>query len=54
VLRLEYDFDQAPGADEAISRIRERLAEGWRVTQIRGPQHGPFEVAYLREVHRAQ
>lgn len=47
---IYYLEDQYLDCGEGIARIRERIRDGWQVSQIRGPDAGPFAVLFQREV----
>jgi hypothetical protein len=51
ISRLAYRHEQYQRPTDAIRGMREQLAEGWRIVQIRGPANGPFEVVYLKDVN---
>ena len=52
VRRIAYNEEHYANAGSAVSGMRERMIEGWRVAVIRGPSTGPFAVVYEREVRR--
>lgn len=52
VTHVAYEFDQYHDADECIRGIRERIRVGWLIVEVRGPEHGPFEVVFRQDVAR--
>lgn len=46
VMRVAYEQVSYQRPDECVQGIRERVAHGWYITEIRGGQGGPFLVIF--------
>jgi hypothetical protein len=50
VRRLTYVHQRYADGTRCVAGIRERLQDGWQVTQIRGGETGPFLVVFQKDV----
>jgi hypothetical protein len=48
-VHIYYQEDQYLDPTEGMAGIRERIHDGWQISQIRGPVDGPFAVMFQRE-----
>ncbi len=48
VTKVAYDQREYAEPDTCLAGIRERLALGWDIVQLRGPGNGPFVVLFRK------
>jgi len=54
VMRVAYEQVSYQRADECVRGIRERVDQGWQITEIRGGHGGPYLVIFrMDEVDNA-
>ena len=46
VKHVSYTHATYTDSEHCVSGIREHVEQGWSVSQIRGPVHGPFAVLF--------
>jgi hypothetical protein len=46
IRRVAYDCRRYGSAEECLKAIRERVHVGWRISEIQGPERGPFAVLF--------
>ncbi len=46
VAHVAYVQEEYRTADECLRGIREHVDQGWKISQIRGPEHGPYVVIF--------
>lgn len=49
VTHVAYMEEEYSTAERCVAAIREYVARGWNVSQLRGPASGPFVVVYRME-----
>lgn len=52
VSHVSYQEEHFTSPEACIAAIRYYTDRGWRVSQLRGPQHGPYVIVFRLDDYR--